>query len=122
VLEADAQDHKSIESVLPSGLSTSTYLPSSRRDPELERRLLIRRKLNFRLTVTPPALVLSASTLLMAGGWFLLDPTSAVRDNAMGATIPITLLALSVAFGAASALLVKQAASLRRQVEQTTEN
>jgi hypothetical protein len=117
VLENKEQEVKSIESLMPSGLSVSTYLPSGRRDPEVERRLRLRRRYLFRQTVIPSAIVLSASTLLLAGGWFLLDPSSALRDNVLGKNIPLTLFLLAAAFGLASALLIFQATALRKQIE-----
>lgn len=117
VLEASQEQVQSIEAIVPSGLSTSTYLPSARRNPELERQFQLKRQYQFRQTITPTALVLSVSTLAMAGGWFLLDPTSALRNNPLGTTIPITLLVFSVVFCIVSTLLVMQISSLRKRIE-----
>lgn len=84
--------------------------------------LRLQRQYDFRQTVLPTALVLTISMLLMAGGWFLLDPSSALRDNALGTTIPLTLLLLGIGFGIICALLMIQAASLRRRMTAEAEN
>lgn len=107
---------QSIDAIIPSGLSTSTYLPSARRDPELERRHRLQRQLAFRQTVIPSALVLCISMFAMAGGWFLLDPTSALRDNPLGTTIPVALALFAAMFGAVSFLLITQATRLRNRI------
>jgi hypothetical protein len=122
VLEEGNKAIQSIESVLPSGLSTSTYLPHARRDPETLRRLQVRRRYDLRQTVLPTVLVLSISMVAMAGGWFLLDPSSALRDNAMGASIPLTLLILGIGFALIAALLMVQTASLRKELAADAEN
>ena len=115
--EVPSDTIQSIDTIIPSGLSTSTYLPAARRDPDLERRFQINRQYHFRQTILPPALVLCGSTLLMGLGWFLLDPTSALRDNAMGTYIPIMFFTFAVSFGGLATLLAMQAASLRRKVD-----
>ncbi len=108
---------QSIEAIVPSGLSTSTYLPSARRSPEFDRRRNRLQQYQFRQMVVPSAIVLSVSTFLMAIGWFMLDATSALRDNSLGKTIPITLFAISLAFAMLTALLVSQAGALRRAID-----
>lgn len=114
----ESQDPRvqSIDSIAPSGLSTSTYLPSARRDPEKERQLRRKRQLGFRQTVIPSLITLGVSMLAIAAGWFLLDPGSALRDNSLGMMIPLGLLVLGVCFSAFALLLVAQSSALRRKI------
>lgn len=116
MFEATAES-QSIETIVPSGLSTSTYLPSSKLNPDRLRLLAQQRQLRFRETILPSLIVLCVSLVLMGAGWFLLDPFSALRDNALGKTIPMSLFALGGCFGILGAIVSMQASRLRAAID-----
>lgn len=116
------QEMQSIESVIPSGLSMSTYLPQSKREAQFDPSRQARRRITFFQTLLPSAIVLCASGLFLACGWFFLDQDSVLRSNAMGKAIPFALLGLATTFAAAAFLLILQSRSLRRQLDAIAKN
>jgi hypothetical protein len=86
-------------------------VPSEQVFAAVQRRVLDdhrRRARDFRQTCLPPCLTLGLTLPALAGGWFLLDPLSVLRLNAVGLGIPIGLGLLGALFLGVTVLLIVQ--------------